>query len=71
MPIDDLPDKWRAFGWNCHEIDGHDEESMKNVFKNENKKDNNMPTVVIAHTIKGKGVPFIEGHGKWHHKNPE
>jgi len=70
MPIDDLPAKWKSFGWEVHEIDGHSEEEMANCFGKLNFEKVGVPKVIIAHTIKGKGVSFIEGHGPWHHKIP-
>jgi len=70
MPIDDLPAKWKAFGWEVHEIDGHSEDEMKKCFSKLNFQKTGVPKAIIAHTIKGKGVSFIEGHGTWHHKVP-
>lgn len=70
LPEDDLPAKWRAFGWHVQEIDGHDGEQIKAAFKVVADKDTDKPSVIIAHTIKGKGVPMIEGHGMWHHRIP-
>lgn len=70
MPHDDLPAKWRAFGWNVIEINGHEEAALKNCFAGLQLRHGNAPTAVIAHTVKGKGVPFIEGHGPWHHRIP-
>ncbi|PIS02118.1 MAG: transketolase [Chlamydiae bacterium CG10_big_fil_rev_8_21_14_0_10_42_34] len=67
LPVDPLADKWRAFGWNVVEIDGHDENQLELAFSAPRKEG---PLAVIAHTTKGKGVSFIEGHGKWHHKIP-
>ena len=70
MPKDDLPGKWKAFGWETYVIDGHSKKELTNVFdeiKNSKSKD---PKAVIAKTIKGKGVSFTEGHGQWHHKIP-
>lgn len=67
LPVDPLAEKWRAFGWRVLEIDGHDEEQMGAAFA---VPVTTKPTVVIAHTVKGKGVSFVEGHGKWHHKIP-
>jgi transketolase len=68
MPIENLEKKWEAFGWNTFTFDGHDVDSMSEAF---NKKFNNeRPTALIANTVKGKGVSFIEGHGKWHHRIP-
>lgn len=68
MPIENLEKKWEAFGWNTLTFDGHNVSSMSEIFK---KTFNNIrPTALIANTIKGKGVSFIEGHGKWHHRIP-
>ncbi len=71
MPVDDLPAKWKAFGWNVMVIDGHSEVDLKLAFDGIEAKVDGIPTVIIAKTIKGKGVSFIEGHGKWHHKIPD
>lgn len=67
LPVDPLADKWRAFGWEVTEIAGHDEKQMAKAFSIPRK---DKPLAIIAHTVKGKGVSFIEGHGKWHHKIP-
>ena len=56
--------KWRAFGWNVVELDGHDHKEMLNVLANLNSEE---PTVLIANTIKGKGVSFMENQLNWHH----
>jgi len=70
LPVDPLADKWKAFGWEVTEIDGHDPLQMEKALGTSHWKANKRPKVVIAHTIKGKGVSFTEGHGKWHHKIP-
>jgi transketolase len=70
MPEDDMPKKWAAFGWNVEIIDGHNEEEMAQALERIEFKNDGIPSVIIANTIKGKGVPFIEGHGKWHHRIP-
>ena len=70
MPIDDMIAKWRAFGWQVYEADGNSEEELENIFEILDLKSVGKPTAIIARTIKGKGVSFIEGHGKWHHKIP-
>jgi transketolase len=70
MPRDDLPAKWRAFGWETYEFDGHSSESIAGVFSHLTFNSVGSPKVLIAHTVKGKGVSFIEGHGKWHHRIP-
>lgn len=70
MPLDDLPAKWKAFGWNTQVIDGHDAMQIENAFKQVLSSEAQAPSVIVAKTIKGKGVPMIEGHGIWHHKIP-
>jgi len=70
LPVDPLADKWKAFGWDVIEINGHDPLQMEKALGISYWKANKKPKVVIANTIKGKGVSFIEGHGKWHHKIP-
>lgn len=70
MPRDDLPAKWRAFGWNTTVIDGHSETELHEALGNIKFKPKGTPTVILARTIKGKGVPMLEGHGLWHHRIP-
>ena len=70
MPRDSLREKWEAFGWNATVIDGHSEMEMNDCFTNMDFSLNSSPKVVLAKNIKGKGVSFLEGHGKWHHKIP-
>ena len=70
MPLDDMVAKWKAFGWQVYEVDGNSEEELDKIFKILELKSVDKPTAIIARTIKGKGVSFIEGHGKWHHKIP-
>ena len=70
MPIDNLGLKWKAFGWNVLNCDGHSDISLKNAFDKIKNIKNQKPSVVLAKTTKGKGIPFMEGHGKWHHKIP-
>jgi transketolase len=62
--LEPLEDKWRAFGWDVHRIDGHD---MDQVYKALTLPlDDKKPRVIIADTIKGKGVSFMEGKTSWH-----
>ena len=70
MPKDDLTGKWRAFGWDVHEIDGHSTNELKSKLKKIRHSSGDVPQAVVAHTVKGKGVSFIEGHGRWHHRVP-
>ena len=69
MSLDPLADKWRAFGWNAMEVDGHNYAELLAAFAqfpNVNCK----PTAIIAHTVKGKGVSFMEDDNNWHYRIP-
>ena len=70
MPLDDLPAKWRAFGWEAHEVDGHSADALQTLFETLAFARSGSPKAIIARTVKGKGVSFVEGHGKWHHRVP-
>jgi len=59
------PEKWRAFGWEVFEIDGHDLQAIVDVL-DAAEQVRGKPTMVVAHTIKGKGVPFAEGRPEFH-----
>lgn len=63
----DLAEKWRAFNWNVIEIDGHDYDQIKNALT---IIDESRPTCIIANTIKGKGVSFMENQILWHYRCP-
>ncbi len=65
MPMEPLEDKWRAFGWNTLWIDGHDMEQILNTFASISYT-SNQPSVIIARTVKGKGVSFMENKLDWH-----
>jgi transketolase len=64
MRLEPLADKWRAFGWDVQEIDGHDIAAILAAFRHAGETD--LPSVIIAHTIKGKGVPYMENIPAWH-----
>lgn len=69
LDLEPLAEKWRAFRWAVHEIDGHDYSQIENALKRiplEPRK----PTCIIAHTVKGKGVSFMENQLAWHYKSP-
>ena len=57
--------KWQGFGWHAKEIDGHDLKQLMDAL-DEAEKVKDKPQVIIAHTIKGKGISFIENQVKWH-----
>lgn len=68
-PIDQPAKKFKAFGWNTIEIDGHNYEEIRNAF-DEARAVKGKPTFIIANTIKGKGLSFAEGQYAWHAKVP-
>jgi len=65
--LEPLADKWTAFGWEAHVIDGHSHEELMNVL---GRAPGDKPRAVIANTVKGKGVSFMENGVEWHHKVP-
>ena len=64
--LEPYPDKWRAFGWNVVEMNGHDMNEIIDTLDNLPPADSNVPTVVISNSIKGKGISFMEKQLKWH-----
>lgn len=64
-----IPEKFAAFGWNVIEIDGHDFEAIEGAVKAA-KECKDKPTAIICHTVKGKGVSFMENVAKWHGSAP-
>lgn len=69
MNLISIKDKFVAFGWHVIEINGHDFDEIKNALK-EAKNVKGKPTAIVAHTIKGKGVSFMENNYAWHGKAP-
>ncbi len=69
MGLESLADKWRAFNWHVIEIDGHDMNQILHALE-EAGKTKGRPTVIIAHTVKGKGVSFMENNVDFHGKAP-
>jgi len=67
--LEPLADKWRSFGWHAVEVIGHNLKSLHEAFAQFGTK-KGKPFVIIAHTIKGKGISFMEGEAKWHGKAP-
>jgi transketolase len=65
--LDPLTDKWAAFGWEAVEVDGHDPAALYEVLTRPHPQ---RPLAVVANTVKGKGVSFIEDRVEWHHKVP-
>lgn len=67
MPMGDIKAKWESFGWNVLCCNGHDVESISDAV-DEAKKSTDKPSIIIAKTVKGKGVSFMEGKNIWHGK---
>lgn len=61
-------EKWEAFGWQVREVDGHDICALESVFREKN--DTGKPLIIIAHTVKGKGVSIMENNPVWHFRLP-
>jgi len=70
LDLEPFADKWRAFGWEAREINGHSHEEIIAALSAVPFKPGR-PSVVIAHTVKGKGVSFMEGELAWHYKSPD
>jgi transketolase len=69
LDLEPLADKWRSFGWLVREIDGHDHCQIREALASA-PWEKGKPSLVIAHTIKGKGVAYMEGKLAWHYKSP-
>lgn len=67
LELEPLADKWRAFGFAVREVDGHDVAALRETFA-QLPFDSAKPNLIIAHTIKGRGIDFAEGDPAWHHK---
>ncbi len=64
--LEPLAEKWQAFGFDCTEVNGHDLQQLRATLALPNT--GTRPRAVIAHTVKGKGIPFAEANPAWHHK---
>jgi transketolase len=69
QPLEPLVSKWIAFGFSTREVDGHDVSQLQWHLHHSHPHVTTRPTVIIAHTVKGKGVTAIENHPFWHHKD--
>jgi transketolase len=69
LDLEPLADKWRAFRWTVREIDGHDYEQIEDALTSV-PFEPGKPSCIIAHTVKGKGVSFMENQLAWHYKSP-
>jgi transketolase len=67
LDLSPMVDRWRAFRWDVHEVDGHDRDAVTTTLRNLAADSTSQPHVVIAHTVFGKGVSFMERQLKWHY----
>ena len=65
IPLEPMAERWRVFGWHVTEADGHDVEALVDAI-GQSEQVKGRPSVVIAHTVKGRGVSFMEGDKAWH-----
>lgn len=65
--LEPLAPKWEAFGWQTVEVDGHDLGQLRDALAH---RDQRRPTAIVAHTVKGKGVSFMEDDNNWHYRSP-
>ena len=70
LSLEPFPDKWKSFGWEVVEVDGHNHEEIFNACSNINTPQNK-PLCVIANTTKGKNVSFMENNVLWHYRSPQ
>lgn len=68
LDLEPLADKWRAFGFAVAEVDGHDVEALRLILRSV-PLDRDRPSLIICHTVKGKGLSFAENDANWHHKS--
>jgi transketolase len=70
MALEPLAQKWEAFGWSARELDGHDVGALVQALRNV-PDGSGKPVALIAHTVKGKGIPFMEDDNNWHYRSPD
>jgi len=71
LSLEPFGEKWRSFGWNVYEVDGHDHDVLKKTFMDIKDSGGGKPHCVIARTIKGKGVSFMEDDLLWHYRTAQ
>ena len=69
MALDPLAEKWKSFGWNARDVDGHDYGSLLNAMQDVPAA-NGKPIAIVARTVKGRGVSFMEDDNNWHYRIP-
>ncbi len=71
IKLDPMEDKWKAFGWNATTINGHSYKEIFQAFDTVAKSNNKKPTAIIANSVKGKGISFMENKSEWHNRMPD
>jgi transketolase len=67
LKLDNLSERLKSFGWDSYDADGHDIEGLSNILAFPHSS----PKAIVAHTIKGKGISFMEDKLEWHYKSPD
>jgi transketolase len=70
IDLDPLADKWRVFGWSVREVDGHSLDEIENALS-DLPFEPGKPSCIVAHTVKGKGISFMENRLLWHYRSPQ
>ena len=70
LKIEPLKEKWKSFGWNVFKVNGHKFKELIPVLQKVRKNKNNRPSIIIAETIKGKGISYMEDITRWHNTMP-
>ena len=70
LKIEPLKEKWKSFGWNVLNVNGHKFKELMPALKKVRKNKNKKPSIIIADTIKGKGISFMEDVTRWHNTMP-
>ena len=72
LRLEPFESKWRDFGWNAESVDGHDVRALRAAFERAQKNaGSGKPSVILAHTVKGRGVSFMENNILWHYRTPQ
>ena len=71
LKLEPLNDKWKSFGWDVFSCNGHNIQELLNIFEKIKVEKNGKPKIVIANTIKGKGVSYMEDVTRWHNTMPD
>jgi transketolase len=69
LALSPLRQKWEAFGWSAYEVDGHDLSALVQTLRNV-PDGTGKPIAIVAHTVKGKGISFMEDDNNWHYRIP-